>query len=219
MDELALMREIPFELGVEDALTTGFRKELGADADQAPGGNDELQAHAAFMLHLVLDELALAGLEHLGDATSVLVGDIEDSALVGLEPLAVGAGLIDHLRAAHHDLEAFAADLLDENCELQLATAQHLEVVRAGTFVQAQSHVVAHFPHQALFQLAGLDGLTLLASQWARVDGENHAHGGGIHRDAGKGLGATGLANGVADGGLLETCNNANISGQKHRGF
>ena len=62
-------------------------------------------------------------------APDVGLVEIDDDLLVGLQLLAVRAGLEDDLRLRDHQLVALAAHGLDQHRQVQLAAAEHLERV------------------------------------------------------------------------------------------
>ena len=104
--------------------------QLGAEADQAAGRHEVVEAHPA---GAVVDDLlhaALAQGEQLGDDAHELLGHVDGEAVDRLVDDAVDlAG--EHLRLADGELEALAAHHLDEHGELQLAAALDLPGVGA----------------------------------------------------------------------------------------
>src|SRR5690606_40420238 len=77
-----------------------------------------------------LDHLAAPFGNFLDDHAAVLLVDVDDHLLDRLEPLAcLRIGLVDDLRPRHRQLEALPAHGLNQNRELQLTTARHLERV------------------------------------------------------------------------------------------
>jgi hypothetical protein len=108
--------------GCRDAGAAGVREELGAEADQATGGNDELHAAPAGAVVGHVGHAALAGCHELRDGAEVFFRHVDGHVLHRLVDLAVD-GLGDNLRLADGQLEAFTAHLLDEDGQRELATA------------------------------------------------------------------------------------------------
>ena len=75
------------------------------------------------------EELALALGQLLHDDAGEALVDVDDDLLDRLQLLAVRVHLVDDLRPRHRQLEAFAAHVLDEDAELQLAAPGNVEGV------------------------------------------------------------------------------------------
>jgi hypothetical protein len=67
--------------------------------------------------------------------------------------------LDDHARPRHGHFVAFAAHVLEQHAEMQLAAAEHHELVRIGGRLDAQRHVVDGLAVQALADLPAGDEL------------------------------------------------------------
>ena len=92
-------------------------------------GHDELEAHPAGAVVDHRFHAALAQRDELGDDAEVILGHVDGDALDRLVHLAVDlAG--QHLRLADGELEALAAQDLDQHRELQFAAA--LDFPRVG---------------------------------------------------------------------------------------
>jgi hypothetical protein len=121
---------VALEHVVGDAGATGLGEELGAEADEATRRDEELHPDPAGAVVGHLFHAALAGGHELGDGAEELLGGVDGEALDRLVHLAVDL-LGDDLRLADGQLEAFAAHLLDEDGERELATPLDLPGVRA----------------------------------------------------------------------------------------
>ena len=186
------------EGAVEDAGAGGERQEQAAEADQAAAGHDEGEAHPALAVRLHVGHLAAAQAQLLHDGALVLLFHVGHDVFVGFLLLAVHLAH-DHLRAAHGQLEAFTAHVLDQHRQVQLATAGDAELVGAAGFFHAQGHVVLELRFQALADLAAGDELAVLAGERRGVDVEHHAHGGLVHGQRRQGFHLVGVAQGVGD--------------------
>ena len=100
----------------------GIGEKLGAEADQAAGGNDELEAVDA--VHRVHgDHFRLARAELLDDRPLVFFGDVDHQVLHRLAADAVDLAE-DDLGLGDRQLVPFAAHVLDEDRQVQLAAAR-----------------------------------------------------------------------------------------------
>ena len=107
-----------------------FGQELGAETDQAPGRDDELDpvAISALAGHRLHPPLA-AG-KQLSHCAHVLLRDIDQQTLGRLQHLPVlFAG--HHLRLSGSQLEPLAAHQLEQHDQLQLSTPLHLPGIGA----------------------------------------------------------------------------------------
>ncbi len=86
-------------------------------------------------------------------------------------------GLGQDLGLAHHQLKAFAPHHFDEDGELQLAAAHHLERVGPAGFFHADGDVGQQFFIQPVAQIARSDELPFAARERRRIDGERHRDG------------------------------------------
>lgn len=104
----------------------------------------------------------------------MLVVDVDHDRLVGLHPLAV-LFLEQHARAADRQLEAFAAHVLDQHAELELAAAGDFEGVLLGAFGDADRDIGLGLALQSFADHAALHLVALTARIGAVVDREGHA--------------------------------------------
>ena len=129
--ELAAIRAVLEERVVQQAGAARLGEELGADAEQAARRDLELDAHAAGAGVDHVGHLAAALLQLLHDRAGVRFLDVDDERFVRLHGLAVDV-LEDDLRARQRELEAFAAHVLGEDREVQLAASGDFEAVGHG---------------------------------------------------------------------------------------
>src|SRR6476469_746149 len=128
--DLAGPREVALGDVVGDAGAAGLGEEVGAEADEAAGRDDELHPDPAGAVVGHALHAALADGEQLGDRAEVLLRGVDREALERLVDLAVDlAG--DDLRLADGELEALAAHLLAEDRQRQLAAG--LAIAGVGT--------------------------------------------------------------------------------------
>ena len=104
----------------------------------------------------------------------VLFLDIDGQRLPRLADLAVDC-LQNHLGAGNGQLVAFAAHVLDQDREVQLATAGNLELVRVLGRLDAECDVVDQLLVEARAQVAAGDVLALAPAQRRVVDLKGHA--------------------------------------------
>ena len=103
-------------------------------------------------------------------------GTSMNSLSIGLALLAV-YGAEDDLRSAHAELVSLAAHRFDEDAEMHLSSAAHLEGVGTFRLIDAQGHVFQQLAEEPVAQLARCDELALLAREGAVIDGEVHLDG------------------------------------------
>ena len=122
----------------------------------------------------------------------------------------------DDLRAAGHELVALAAHHLDQNGELQLAAAEHLEGVgRAGLF-HADGDVGEQLFFEALAQIAAGDVCAFAAGEGRVVDAELDGDGGLVDDDERQRRGVLNAGDGLADGDAFNAGDGDDIA---ERGF
>src|SRR5690349_22116097 len=107
------------------------REELAAQSDQTTRGDFELHAHAARTVIHHLGEFAAPAAESFHHHADERLRTIHDKALDGFETVTVFRAHHD-LRLADHQLVAFAAHRFDQDCELQLAAAEHTKSIRGA---------------------------------------------------------------------------------------
>ena len=158
-----------------------------AEADHRAARHAVLDARApeAGVRHLHHAAAALA--EALGHDPDELLGHVDDDELHRLAELAVDR-LGHDLGVAELQLVALAAHRLDEDRELELAPAEHLEGVRRLRIVDADGEVLLRLALQPLAQVAARQvlGLLALAGEGGRVDAHAHLDRRLLDVDAGK---------------------------------
>jgi Ca2+-transporting ATPase len=175
--DLTLVGFVSHEKRAHQACAARGGQVLRAHAEKAAGRDVDFEANASHALRFILGQDALALLEQLRDFAGELLWQVEDGALHRLEASAVFRSLVKDLRLAHHELEAFTADLLNEDGELKFAAAEDSELVRRHAVLETQGNVVADFAQEAVTELARLDSFAFLAGQGRGVDGEHHGQG------------------------------------------
>ncbi len=202
---------------VHDAGAPGVRQELRPEPDEPARGDAELEPHApaAVVHHFRHHPAACACLRD--HHTLKLLGHVDHQVLDGLAAHAVD--LLGHdVGPRHLQLVAFTPHHLDENRELKLAPADHLQLLGRVGVLHAQRDVAEQLACQPVSQVPRCDELPLPARHRRRIDAKNHRHGrlvdgGGWNRDAVLGVG-DGLADrdvrdprqadDVAGGGVLD---------------
>src|SRR4051794_30038702 len=133
----ALVRAVALEQAVHDAGAAGVREELAVIADEAAAGRAERQPGFAAARWAHVGHLALAQRHLVDDGAGEFVVDVDDDGFIRLFTGAYsgriwGAVAEQDARAADAELEALAAQGLDEHAQLELATARDLEAVMVG---------------------------------------------------------------------------------------
>ena len=177
----------------------GIGQELAAVAEETAGGNQEFQTHpAAHGVHG--HELALSLVDLVDDSAHGELGHVGHQPLHRLAHLAVDL-LGQHTGGGHLELVALAAHGLDEDGQVHLAAARHVE--RVGALLgDPQGHVLQEFLFQTVAEVSRSDELALAAGKGGVVDGEGHFDGGLADLDEGQGLHRIGGADGAADGDI-----------------
>jgi hypothetical protein len=174
------------------------REELAAVADQAPDGHDELHPDAAVRVGRHLLQAALAAGQARLDLADEVGRDVDRDPLVGLLGLAVHVAQ-DHLGAAGLELEAFAAHLLDQDGQLELAAAADLERVARFRGQDLDRDVAQDLAIEAGLDLAAGHELAFAAGQRRGVDPEGHPQRGRVDVQARQRPGIGRVGQGVAD--------------------
>src|SRR5699024_412575 len=201
-------------VGVGDTGAAGLSHELGAETDEATGGNTELHADPVGTRgggHRLHEALAVG--QQLGDVALVLGWDVNDDDLVRLVQLAVD-GLGDHLWLAHGQLEALAAHGLNEDGQCHLATALNLPGVGALGRLDLEGDVTDQFLIQAGLDHAG-GQLVAAATAGHRggVDTDGHGQCRLINGDAGQGDRVVQIGEGIADHDVLDAGDGGDVTG------
>src|SRR6476646_2114154 len=192
-------RLVVLEDVVGDARAAGLGEELGAEADEATGGYEELHPDPAGAVVGHLLHAALAGSHDLRDRAEVLLGGVDGQALDRLVQLAVDL-LGDHLRLADGQLVALAAHLLHEDGQRQLTAALDLPGVGALGRQDPQGHVADELAVEAVLDHAGGDlAAAHPADHRAGVGADGHGDGRLVHGDDRQRHGVLGVGQGLAD--------------------
>ena len=139
-----------------------------------------------------------AHLHHLGFALGELLHhdagiglvDVDHHLLDRLQDVAgLGVALEQHLGARDRELEALAPHGLDQNAELQLAAARHLDRVVVGRFGDLERHIALGLAEQAVANHAAGDLAAFGAGERGIVDPERHGERRRIHRLGGQRIG------------------------------
>ena len=199
--DLAGPRLVPLVDVVEHRRAAGLGHQLGAEADQAAGRHEELEAHPA---GAVVDDLLHAPLaegEELGDDAEELVGHVDGDPVDGLVDDAVDlAG--EHLGLADGELEALPAHHLDEHGELQLAAALHLPGVGPLGGQHPDRHVADQLGVEPALHQAGGELAALQAGERRGVDADRHRQARLVDGDDRQRARVVGVGEGLADGDL-----------------
>src|ERR1035437_6794184 len=175
------------------------REELAAEADEAADRDDVFHAHATVRVGAHLLEAALAVRESALHGADEVRRDVHCDALVRLLRLAVD-GLQDDLRAADLQLKTLAAHLLNQDRQLEFASAQNLVRVCRVRLLELDRHVAEDFLFQAVADVASGDVLAFAARQRRRVRAEGHAQCGIVQVQPLHRARIRGIRDGVADG-------------------
>ena len=191
-------RAVVVEHVAGEAGAAGEGEELALEADQAARGDAVFETDAALAVRLHVLQLAAAAAEFFHDRALVVFLDVYRHQFVGLAFRTVDL-LEHHARAADGELETFAAHVLEQDGEVQFATARDLEHVRVLGEVHPQRDVLQQLLLEALADLAAGDELAFAAGEWRGVDDEVHRQRGFIHRDRLHAFQALGVAQRHAD--------------------
>src|SRR6185437_3889250 len=159
---VALDGRVAVEDVADQAGAAGQRHELALEPDQSARRYAVLQARAAVAIDRHVRELGATGAEGLHDRALVLGIDVDGQRLERLVDLAVD-DLRQHLRARYGKLIAFAAHILDQDRQVQLAAAGDSHDIRLVGVLDAQGDVALQLSIQPLAQLAAGDELPLAA--------------------------------------------------------
>mmetsp|Transcript_47933 Transcript_47933/g.113465 ORF Transcript_47933/g.113465 Transcript_47933/m.113465 type:complete len:284 (-) Transcript_47933:1040-1891(-) len=215
--QVALVRLVSLERARHDAGAARVREEDGTVAEEAAGGALERDTRAASLSsrrHVGHDSLALR--ELVDHCAAVLLVDLDDNLLDGLQPLAVVALLVEHLGRAHAQLEALSPHVLHQDTQLELAAAHDVVGLRALLRrLHRDSNVVLALRHQPVADHLGgqLRRGLVLASEGRVVGAEGHGEGRGVDGLRGEGLLHAWRADGVRHSGLGEPCDLHDVAG------
>src|SRR5690348_2237810 len=200
----------------------GERAEFGLEADQSARRNHVFEAYATLAVGLHVLELPAAGAELFHHAALELLFHVDDQLLPGFLQHAVDFAH-DHFRTRYREFVAFAAHRLDEDREVQLATARHFELVRVGRLLDTQRDVVQCLARQAFANLATGEELAareiLVAGERRTVDLEGHADGRLVHGQRGQRFHRRRIADRVGNAQALDARDRDDVAGLRLRYF
>ena len=87
------------------------------------------------------------------DVLDLLDAGINVISAVNIQPIV----LIEYLCLADSKLKALTAHVFNQNRQVKLTAARHLEAVRGICLLHPQAHVRVQLPEQAVTQMAGGD--------------------------------------------------------------
>ena len=187
---------------------------LGAEADEAARRDPVLEPQPAAAVRLHGEQLALALGEAAHHRALVVLREIHGELFPGLAAHAVDV-LLDDLRPRHRQLVAFAAHVLDQDGQVQLAAAGDLELVRVVRVLDAQRDVVQQLLLEALADLAAGEVLAFLAGERRLVDLEGHADGRLVHLQRRQPFGLIAVAERVGDAQVLDAAEGDDVAGRR----
>src|ERR1700677_1434993 len=126
---LALVGDVAIEQGIHDYGSACLGQHLAAQTNQPSAGHAKLQTHAAGAMVVHLGHLAFTRPELFNHRAGVGFRNVDGQMFDRLQSLAVH-GLGDDLRTARRELKTLAAHHLNQDCQLQFASAEHLKGVR-----------------------------------------------------------------------------------------
>ena len=129
----------------------GVGEKIAAVAEQTAGGDEEFQPDPA-ALGPHLQKFALAPPHFFHDAAEVCLGHVQNQLFIGFLALAVHH-FIENFRRADLEFIALSAHVLDQDGEVELATAQHAEGIRRFAGLDAQRHVAQQFAFQPVLNM------------------------------------------------------------------
>ena len=135
-----------------------------------------------------------------------------DQILDRLHQLAVDL-LGDDLGARHLQLEPFAAHHLDQDRELQLAAAEHLQLLRRVGRLDPDRDVAEQLAVEAILDLPRRDVLAVAARHRRRVDAEDHRHRRLVDRDHRHRDAVLDVGDRLADGDVLDAGEADDVAG------
>ena len=205
---------VAMEHVVGDTGATGLGEELGVEADQAARGDEVLEADASGAVIHGLRHAAFAQREQLRDDAEEVVGHVDRERLDGLVDLAVDlAG--DNLGTADRQLEALAAQGLDEDGELELAAALDDPGVGTSGVLDTERDVADQLGIEAVLQHAGGEAAALEAGERRGVDADQHREAGLIDGDHGERLRIVEVGERLADGDLRDPGDSDDLAGAR----
>ena len=174
--DLALVRLVAVEDVADQARAARHVEELVLEADQAARRDLVLEAHPAHAVGLHVDELGLALAERLHHGALVLVFDVGGHLLDRLEP-GVAFVLEHDPRLGHRELVAFAAHVLEQDRQVQLAAARDFEHAVFVGVAHLQRDIGLQLAVEPVADLPARDELAFAAGERRVVDAEVHRQG------------------------------------------
>src|SRR5712691_8691991 len=216
LGDLALHRRIVVEHVAHDSRAAGHRQELALEADQPAGRDAVFEPHAARIspcsVGLHVEQLAAAPAELFHDHALVRLLDVDREELERLAALAVHF-LVDDARPRHRELVAFAAQVLEQDREMQLAAPANDEGVGIRGEFDAQRDVALGLALQPLAQLAAGDEFALAPGERRGVDQEIHRQRRLVHLERGERLRMLQVAERHADADFLDAVDEHDVPG------
>jgi hypothetical protein len=171
--DLALVRLVAVEDVADQAGAARQVQELVLEADQAARRDLVVEAHPAHAVRLHVDEVGATLAERLHDGALVLVLDVGGDELDRLEP---GVALVveDDARLRDGELVAFAAHVLEQDRQVQLAAAHDLEDAVLVGVAHLERDVRLQLAVEAVPDLPAGDELAFAAGERRVVDAEVH---------------------------------------------
>ena len=211
--DIALVGLVAVEQAVHHGGAAGVGEKFRLVADQAACRCVEHQADAIAAGRTQFGHLGLALGHLLDDDAGMFLINVDDDFL---DRLHQGAALVlvhDDARTRHGKLKAFAAHGLDQDGELQFATARDVERILAFRLFDLQRHIAFGFLEQAVADDAACHLVALGAGQRRVIDQEGHGHGRRVDRLGGQRLGDGRITERVCHGALGEACNGDDVAG------
>src|SRR5512146_1890854 len=196
--DVALHRRESVEDMAHQAGAAGERHELTLEADQAARRDAIVEAHAPVTVDGHVGQFRAARTQRFHDRALVRVLHVYGECLVRLVHVAVHDAR-QNLRTRDGELIAFAALVLDEDGEVQLAAAGYAEHVRLLRIFDAQRHIALQLAIEALANLPAGDELAFPSGEGRGIDLEIHGERRLIDADGREPLGGLRVADREAD--------------------
>ena len=203
------------ELGSHQRRASSVIGKIGSEAEHAARRHLELEQLSAVFLVLGGEQDALPAVELVNDGGYVLQVRVNDQLFVGLEHLlgVFGVGLHDYLGRRNGHLEALPAHLLDEDAQVQVASARDFHQFSADLAdVDSEGDVVLGFPVDALSDLVDGALVAFGALEGGVVEGDLHLDHGRVDGDGGDHEVLIQGVHGVVHGAVGEAGNGDDVS-------
>src|SRR5690606_36098656 len=207
-----LHRTIVVEDVAHDPGASGQVEEVTLEADQAPGRNAVFQTRATAAVGHHVQQLALAAAQLFHHAALMAVFDIHGQHFIGFHALAVD--LLEHdARTGNRQLIAFAAHVLDQNGQVQFATAADFEDRFVRGVIHAQRHVRLELQLEPFANLAAGDELSFAPGQRRGVHHEVHGERGFVNAQHRQRFGLGRIHDGAADAQIFNAVDQHDVAG------